>query len=137
MTLIIDKLYLTVHNRLKSIHHYRFSKKSEISSQLSYNYSMKIFLIGLTLLANITFGATKNDPHVPISHCYHWIKEGSNKYLSFKYNYASEHENELTFYTTPASSNGSVAGPGLYCAKSPSGSYSYGDLSEIYRSNLP
>ena len=88
---------------------------------------MKIFLIGLTLLANITFGATKNDPHLPISHCYHWINEGSNKYLSFKYNYASEHENELTFYTTPASSNGSVAGPGLYCAKSPSGSYSYGD----------
>jgi len=88
---------------------------------------MKIFLIGLTLLANITFGATKNDPHLPISHCYHWINEGSNKYLSFKYNYASEHSNELTFYTTPASSNGSVAGPGLYCAKSPSGSYSYGD----------
>lgn len=33
----------------------------------------------------------------------------------------------MTFYTTPGTSNGSVAGPGLYCAKAPSGSFSYGD----------
>jgi hypothetical protein len=88
---------------------------------------MKIFISLYLLIITSGFAATKNNFHLPINHCYHWISESSNNYLSFKYDYASKNNNELTFFTTPSSSNGSVAGPGLYCAKSPSGSYSYGD----------
>lgn len=91
------------------------------------------FLI-LTSIFNIAYAAnldiaygTKNDPHLAISHCYHWLDEANDKYLTYKYNYAKNNKDELTFYTTYSTSNGSVAGPGLYCAKSPSGSYSYGD----------
>lgn len=69
----------------------------------------------------------KSDPHLPISHCYHWLNESSNKYLAYKYSYASSHKGEMTFYTDPSTSNGSVAGPGLYCGKTPGDSYSYGD----------
>lgn len=68
-----------------------------------------------------------NDPDMPLSHCYHWLDERTSKYLTFKYQYASKNNGELTFYTTAATSNGAVAGPGLYCAKTPVGSYAYGD----------
>lgn len=85
----------------------------------------------LTLLLLVTtlgaLAATKNDPHVPISHCYHWLNQASKNYLTFKYDFAKTNGDELTFFTTPGSSNGSVAGPGLYCGKSPADSYSYGD----------
>lgn len=64
---------------------------------------------------------TKNDPHFPISHCYHWLTQS---HLDYKYNHANRKNGAITFYTTGG--NGAAAGPGLYCAKSPSGSYSYG-----------
>lgn len=81
-----------------------------------------------TFLIATTAGAgTLNDPHFPISHCYHWLDEASDQYLSYKYSWADNNKNELTFHTTKRTSNGSVAGPGLYCAKSPVGSYGYGD----------
>ena len=91
--------------------------------------NIKLFLLAIfhLFIGAYTYANTRHDPHVPIDHCYHWIDEKSDKYLSFKYSWAGNHGNELTFYTTPASSNGAVAGPGLYCAKSPSGSYDYGD----------
>jgi hypothetical protein len=72
---------------------------------------------------------TKLAPHLAISHCYHWLdeKNANRGYLAFKYDYAAKNEGELSFYTTPASSKGAVAGAGIYCAKSPSDSYAYGD----------
>lgn len=83
----------------------------------------------LTLLL-VTFNAYANllsDGHLRLSHCYHWLDQQSDQYLTHKYQYANDNEGSLTFYTTPGTSNGSVAGPGLYCAKTPVGSYSYGD----------
>lgn len=75
------------------------------------------------------FANTRADHHAPIDHCYHWVdeKNGNKGYLTHKYNYAKANGNDLTFFTTPGTSKGSVAGAGLYCAKSPSGSYTYGD----------
>jgi|GEM_PF-2302374 hypothetical protein len=69
---------------------------------------------------------TLNAAPVPLDHCYHWLQTGPG-YLDFKYTYAKDNGNELTFFTSPGTSNGSVAGPGLYCAKSPSQSYGYGN----------
>ena len=69
---------------------------------------------------------TRTDPAFPLSHCYHWLDSKAG-YLKFKYDYARANQNELTFFTTPASSNGSVAGLVFYCAKSPSESHTYGD----------
>lgn len=91
--------------------------------------SIKLFLLAVFhfFIGAYTYANTKHDPHAPIDHCYHWIDEKSDNYLSFKYSWAGNHGNELTFYTTPGSTNGAVAGAGLYCAKSPSGSYDYGD----------
>jgi len=95
---------------------------------------MRLHSFGLTLLALMVIGPavkanTKNDPHFPISHCYHWL---TPSHLDYKYKYAQRNSGEITFYTTGG--NGAVAGPGLYCAKSPSGSYSYG--SRIVRLDL-
>lgn len=93
----------------------------------------KMWMISsLTTLILQSYGITSwanrvSDPDMPLSHCYHWLNERSNGYLAFKYNHASKNGGELTFYTTLATSNGSVAGAGLYCAKTPVGSYSYGD----------
>ena len=83
------------------------------------------FCTGCLLISSLNAN-TRNDPHLPLSHCYHWLDSNAG-YLDFKYDYASRNNGALTFYTTAATSNGSIAGPGLYCAKSPSGSYSYGD----------
>jgi hypothetical protein len=87
-----------------------------------------IWLISLVLgLSALEANAnTSRDAAVPLSHCYHWLAS-SKGYLDFKYAYAKDNGNELTFFTSPGTSNGSVAGPGLYCAKSPSESYGYGD----------
>jgi hypothetical protein len=78
--------------------------------------------MSFTTTANI-----KTDNHLPINHCYHWIDEANDGYLSYKYKYAQQNNGEMTFYTNPASSNGAVAGPGLYCGKTPADSYGYGD----------
>ena len=87
---------------------------------------MKIQFIVLMLLPLMSFSPTsiantKNDLHLPISHCYHWL---TPDHLEYKYKYANRTSGEITFYTSGG--NGAAAGPGLYCAKSPSGSYSYG-----------
>lgn len=78
-------------------------------------------------MGGFSYANTPDSPHVPISHCYHWLDEGGHRYLKHKYAHAKDNKGELTFYTTAATSNGSVAGPGLYCAKAPISSYSYGD----------
>lgn len=95
---------------------------------------MKKIITSTTLVSFIfqsvvfqAFANRINDPDLPLQHCYHWLNERTAKYLTFKYQHASKNGGELTFYTTAATSNGSVAGPGLYCAKTPIGSYSYGD----------
>jgi hypothetical protein len=84
------------------------------------------FSIGLFLLATVatTIAATKNDPHLPISHCYHWLDQKNQNFLTYKYRYGDNNNGDVAFV---AGTNGAIAGPGLYCAKSPSGSYSYGD----------
>lgn len=87
--------------------------------------SLTIFIATAVMTVN-SYANTARSPDLPLSHCYHWLKSGVG-YLDFKYNYAAKNGGELTFYTTAATSNGAVAGPGLYCAKSPSGSYNYGD----------
>jgi hypothetical protein len=69
----------------------------------------------------------RSDPAVPLSHCYHWLDEASRKYLTYKYKFAGSNAGEITFYTTPGTSNGAVAGPGLYCGKTPIDSIEYGD----------
>ena len=90
---------------------------------------MKNSIIALTLMSisPLLLANTRMDPHLPIDHCYHWLDEQSSGYLTHKYQYANANSGELTFVTTPGTSNGAIAGPGLYCAKSPSGSYTYGD----------
>jgi hypothetical protein len=91
---------------------------------------MKLLLTSILLSVLTSTAALSNtikDYHLPISHCYHWIQEANKSYLSYKYEHANENNGELTFHTTGSTSNGSIAGPGLYCAKSPSGSYNYGD----------
>ena len=65
-------------------------------------------------VSNLVLSSTKNAYHLPIKYCYHWLSESSKKYLTHKYNYSKKNKGELTFYTTSASSNGAVAGPGLY-----------------------
>jgi hypothetical protein len=91
---------------------------------------VKALLVVLNILAvvlgNQAQANVSTDRPVPIGHCYHWLQSSAG-YLDFKYDYAKKNGNELTFYTSPATSNGSVAGPGLYCAKSPSESFGYGD----------
>jgi hypothetical protein len=86
-------------------------------------------LLSINLSLAITLPAyanTSDAPDFPITHCYHWLKSNLG-YLDFKFSYAKSHNGELTFFTTPGTSSGAIAGPGLYCAKSPSQSYSYGD----------
>lgn len=86
---------------------------------------MKNF-IGLYFLTSVisVIAATKNDPHLPISHCYHWLDQKNQNFLTYKYNYGDNNNGDVAFV---AGTNGAIAGPGLYCAKSPSGSYNYGD----------
>lgn len=87
-----------------------------------------LLLIALPLMAVADLGQnTINSPSIPISHCYHWLDEKGSGFLSVKYNFAQKNNGSITFYTTPGTSNGAIAGPGLYCAKSPVGSYGYGD----------
>lgn len=87
------------------------------------SHSITLFVLATGAIAQAN---TPDVPDYPISHCYHWLEENKG-YLTFKYDHAAKNNGELTFYTTPATSKGSVAGPGLYCAKIPSGSYSYGN----------
>ncbi len=82
------------------------------------------FLIFFNLFQSV-WSNTKNDPHAPITHCYHWLDQASKNFLSFKYTYAKSNGDELAFFTTGG--NGAAAGPGLYCGKTPADSYSYGD----------
>jgi hypothetical protein len=82
--------------------------------------------ISLFLLTVVTsaIAATRNDSHLPISHCYHWLDQKNQNFLTYKYRYGDNNNGDVAFV---AGTNGAIAGPGLYCAKSPSGSYSYGD----------
>lgn len=66
-----------------------------------------------------------NAPQLPIDHCYHWLDERTNGFLTFKYGEAKRSGGEFSFYTTGG--NGAYAGPGIYCAKTLIGSYTYGD----------
>ena len=87
------------------------------------NLAPILFVVSTSVFAN-----TFQTPHVPISHCYHWLDENNgDRYLEYKYKHGDLKGGELTFHTTPGTSKGAIAGPGLYCAKSPQGSYSYGD----------
>lgn len=89
---------------------------------------MKYFSILIALLVfKFGYANTTNDKDYPLNHCYHWLNEASSKYLSYKYEFAAKNNGELTFFTTPQTSNGSVAGEGLYCGKTPLNSISYGD----------
>lgn len=103
-----------------------FNLKKTVNCVSSFN------VLTVTLISQLS-GITPvlanrlSTPNIPISHCYHWLDERSKGYLSYKYKYSSQNKGELTFYTTPQTSNGSVAGPGLYCAKTPLTSLSYGD----------
>jgi hypothetical protein len=92
--------------------------------------NMNAFCISIIMLANAWIGGTayansRNANATTINHCYHWINEAGNNFLSFKYKWASEHSGEFSFYSTQG--NGAMAGAGIYCAKTPAGSYSYGD----------
>lgn len=95
------------------------------------NYLLKKSLLGLMLLPNSGIMAALDnvlsDPSTPLSHCYHWLDEQSDGYLTKKYAYAKKNQGDVTFYTSPSTSNGAVAGPGLYCAKTPISSMAYGD----------
>lgn len=84
-------------------------------------------ILALLVSSQLSYANKLADPNIPISHCYHWLNERTNHYLAYKYRYAAQNKGELTFFTTPQTSNGSVAGPGLYCAKTPLTSLSYGD----------
>lgn len=85
-----------------------------------------LLFIALPLWANMDQN-TIHSPHAPISHCYHWLNEAGKGYLTKKYAFAKANNGSVTFYTTPGTSNGAIAGPGLYCAKTPVGSMGYGD----------
>lgn len=80
-------------------------------------------------VAFLSFGTTSaNLPsakQMPLDHCYHWLNERTDQFLSFKYNYAAKNGGEFSFYTTAG--NGAAAGAGIYCAKTLIGSYIYGD----------
>ncbi|MEN0059597.1 MAG: hypothetical protein AAGB31_12230, partial [Bdellovibrio sp.] len=93
------------------------------------NIRIKTIALSICGVINMTaFVASANmpdDPDMPIDHCYHWLNERTDKFLTFKYQYASKNGGEFSFYTTGG--NGAAAGPGIYCAKTPIGSYSYGD----------
>lgn len=83
--------------------------------------NLKFILLQL-FFVNFSFNlyATDNStPSVPVNHCYHWIKV---QYLSGKYDYAQNNQGALSF----ENSNG-VEGPGLYCAKTPLDSMTYGE----------
>ncbi|MBL7670888.1 MAG: hypothetical protein JNM39_10420 [Bdellovibrionaceae bacterium] len=85
-------------------------------------------LISLFICAQICVSANANTtstPPYPIDHCYHWINEARNSFLSYKYDHANKNRGELSFYSTEG--NGAVAGSGLYCAKTPITSWQYGD----------
>ena len=86
---------------------------------------LNLTLAGFFLLSLGAYANTKDANHFPIGHCYHWLSEAGSQFLTYKYNYAAKNNGELTFYTTGG--NGAVAGPGLYCAKTPGDSSSYGD----------
>jgi hypothetical protein len=95
------------------------------------NFINSFLFIALTFVSTSSYSQTTDtntirSAHAPISHCFHWLSEKSG-YLTKKYNHAKRNNGDITFYTSPGTSNGAVAGPGLYCAKSPTGSYGYGD----------
>lgn len=83
-----------------------------------------VLIFGISGFVVQSGGNTSNAPDLPISHCYHWL-DSTNGFLQFKYAHAEQANGELSFFTTGG--NGAIAGPGLYCAKTPSGSYGYGD----------
>jgi hypothetical protein len=90
----------------------------------------KIILSGVILTSFVlqpltAFANIPSSPDLPINHCYHWLDERSAKFLTFKYAEAKRTGGEFSFYTTGG--NGAVAGPGIYCAKTPLTSYNYGD----------
>ena len=89
-------------------------------------YPLYFFLLYLFNISHL-FAATMYAPAIPINHCYHWIDEGINKYISYKYDYASKHRGALTFHSSDDSTHGREYGKGLYCAKAPSSSYFFGD----------
>lgn len=83
----------------------------------------RFVLILLSSLCSLTArGNTRRDQALPISHCYHWLNPA---YLEEKIKHANAKGGEISFYTTGA--GGAQAGPGLYCAKSPSQSHTYGE----------
>ena len=89
------------------------------------NLSSRVFVFTyLILSSSASFCATRMDKHLPISHCYHWLDEKNSNFLTYKYQYGDINNGDVAFV---AGRNGAIAGPGLYCAKSPSGSTSYGD----------
>lgn len=79
-----------------------------------------IFILSL-LSAPVAQSNILSDPVLPISHCYHWL---SPEYLQQKLQHAKNNKGELSFYTRNADNN--KAGDGLYCAKSPAESHTYG-----------
>lgn len=84
------------------------------------------FALSLLFASRGSWAKLHTDSPFPLSHCYHWL-ETTKGYLQYKYDFAKNNQGELTFYTTPATSNGAVGGPGLYCAHAPISSTSYGD----------
>lgn len=85
-------------------------------------------LVGLPLVLLFSLHSTANlpqAPKMPIKHCYHWLNERTNGFLTYKYNHAVKTGGEFSFFTTGG--NGAVAGAGIYCAKTLLGSYGYGD----------
>lgn len=89
-----------------------------------FRRALLFFFVGELFLAS-AYGNSLKDPNIPISHCYHWLNERTSRFLTYKYTHARSNGGELTFFTTGG--NGAAAGPGLYCAKTPLTSYSYGD----------
>lgn len=90
-----------------------------MKEQTKFFLIVMFFFVGQFAKANLA-----NAPEAPLTHCFHWLKERSQGYLSFKYRHAEKTGGEFTFYTTQG---GHAAGEGIYCSKTILGSYSYGD----------
>ncbi|MBL7670887.1 MAG: hypothetical protein JNM39_10415 [Bdellovibrionaceae bacterium] len=86
-----------------------------------------ICALAILILSSTTFANRLKDSNYPITHCYHWVDEDNSRYLTYKYQFARNNQGELTNYSTSRTTFGAKAGPGLYCAKTPIGSWKYGN----------
>jgi hypothetical protein len=83
---------------------------------------LSIVFFGVSLLQQTAHANVSTQNPDKIDHCYQWLKEKDDNrgYLTAKYKFADQNNGEFLF-------TGQTKAKVVYCAKTPAGSYIYGD----------